>query len=171
MLQTSRKLRFWIVVSVVWFLVTTAIAVYLASHSVGKFNTYLVVLHMPLIIGWGLWWKFPGLLIRIDNLFTTPKEEDVFKDRFHRRLNDGLHLLNRPVNTEREFNRWKTDDKNWTSAVYRELKTDFNESIAESFQSLDGVREFDIDSSFNSEHNTRKLFLNKRLNNLINIIK
>ena len=86
-------------------------------------------------------------------------------------LNDGLHLLNRPVNTELEFNRWKTDENNWVGAVYRELKTGFNESQAKSFQSLDGVQEFDIVSSFNSEHNTRKLFLNKRLNNLVNIIK
>ena len=171
MLRTSRKFRFWVVISVVWFLLTTVVAVYLAFHSVGEFNTFLVILHMPLIIGWGLWWKDPGLLKRIDNLFTESNGEDESKDRLHNMLTDGLHLLNRPVNTELEFNRWKTDNKNWTSAVYRELKTGFNESLAESFQSLDGVREFDIDSSFNSEHNTRKLFLNKRLNNLINIIK
>jgi len=171
MRRTSRKLRLWVVISVAWFLLTIVVAVFLAYRSMGEFNTLLVILHMPLIIGWGLWWKVPGLLKRIDNLFTESKGEDVSKDRLRRMLNDGLHLLNRPVNTELEFNRWKTDDKNWTSAVYRELKTGFNESLAESFQSLDGVREFDIDSSFNSEHNTRKLSLNKRLNNLIRIIK
>ena len=118
-----------------------------------------------------MWWKVPGLLERVDNFFTESRSEDESKDRLRRMLADGLHLLNKPVNTELEFKRWKTDDKNWVSAVYRELKTSFNESLAESFQSVESVHEIDIVSSFNSEHNTRKLFLNKRLNNLINIIK
>lgn len=118
-----------------------------------------------------MWWKVPGLLKRVDDFFTKSGAEDDSKDRLRRMLNDGLHLLNKPVNTELEFKRWKTDEKNWGSAVYRELKTSFNESLAESFQSVESVQEIDIVSSFNSEHNTRKLFLNKRLNNLINIIK
>ena len=169
--QTDRKFRFWIVFSVVWFLLATVLAAYLAYRSMGEVNTFLVILHMPLTIGWGLWWKVPGLLKRVDSLFTAPKGEDVSKERLRRMLADGLLLLNRPVNTELEFNRWKTDEKNWGSAVYRELKTGFNESLAESFQSLDDVREFEIASSFNNEHNSRKLFLNKKLNNLIKIIK
>lgn len=178
--QTSKKLRLWIGISIVWFLLSTVVAVYLANHSMNDissyfdtvgFNTILITLHMPLIIGWGLWWKAPSLLTRVDDFFTGSRIEDESKDRLSKMLNDGLHLLNRPVNTELEFNRWKTDENNWVGAVYRELKTGFNESLAESFQSLDGVQEFDIVSSFNSEHNTRKLFLNKRLNNLVNIIK
>ena len=171
MLRTSRKLRLWIVISIAWFLLTTVAAVYLAYHSMGEFNTFLVILHMPLIIGWGLWWKVPSLLIRVDKFFTESGAEEKSRDRLRRMLADGLHLLNRPVNTEREFNNWKTDDKNWVSAVYREIKTGFNESLAESFQALDGVQEFEIVSSFNSEHNSRKLALNKRLNNLIKIIE
>ena len=178
--QTSRKLRLWIGISIVWFLLSTVVAVYLANHSTNDipsyfdtvgFNTILITLHMPLIIGWGLWWKAPSLLKRVDDFFTKSRVEDESKDRLSKMLNDGLHLLNRPVNTELEFNRWKTDENNWVGAVYRELKTGFNESLAESFQSLDGVQDYDIVSSFNSEHNTRKLFLNKRLNNLVNIIK
>ena len=86
-------------------------------------------------------------------------------------LSDGLHLLSKSVNTELEFKKWKTDDKNWVSAVYRELKRGFNESLAGSFQSVESIQEFDLVSSFNSEHNTRQLILNKRLNILINIIK
>ena len=178
--QTSKKLRLWIGISIVWFLLSTVVAVYLANYSMNDissyfdtvgFNTILIILHMPLIIGWGLWWKAPSLLTRVDDFFTGSRIEDESKDRLSKMLNDGLHILNRPVNTELEFNRWKTDENNWVGAVYRELKTGFNESLAESFQSLDGVQEFDIVSSFNSEHNTRKLFLNKRLNNLVNIIK
>ena len=178
--QTSKKLRLWIGISIVWFLLSTVVAVYLANYSMNDissyfdtvgFNTILIILHMPLIIGWGLWWKAPSLLIRVNDFFTGSRIEDESKERLSKMLNDGLHLLNRPVNTELEFNRWKTDENNWVGAVYRELKTGFNESLAESFQSLDGVQEYDIVSSFNSEHNTRKLFLNKRLNNLVNIIK
>ena len=178
--QTSKKLRLWIGISIVWFLLSTVVAVYLANHSKNDlasyfdtvgFNTILITLHLPLIIGWGLWWKAPSLLTRVDDFFTGSRIEDESKDRLSKMLNDGLHLLNRPVTTELEFNRWKTDENNWVGAVYRELKTGFNESLAESFQSVDGVQEYDIVSSFNSEHNTRKLFLNKRLNNLVNIIK
>ena len=111
------------------------------------------------------------ILKDVGNILTESGRKDESKDRLRRMLDDGLHLLNKPVNTELEFKRWKTDDKNWVSAVYRELKTSFNESLAESFQSVESVQETDIVSSFNSEHNTRKLYLNKRLNNLINIIK
>ena len=136
-----------------------------------EFHTFFIILNIPLMIGWGMWWRAPSLLKRVDKFFTVSGAEEESRDRLRRMLADGLQLLNRPVNTEQEFNRWKTDDKNWTNAVYRELKTGFNESLAESFQSLDGVQEFDIVSSFNSEHNSRKLSLNKRLNNLIKIIE
>jgi len=178
--QTNRKFRFWIVISVVWFLSATVVAVYLAYHSMndapsyfdtGEFNTFYIISNMPLIIGWGMWWKVPSLLERVDNFFTGSGSKDESIDRLRRMLSDGLHLLNKPVKTELDFKRWKTDDKNWVSAVYRELETGFNESLAESFQSVESVQRIDIVSSFNSEHNTRKLFLNKRLNNLINIIK
>ncbi len=178
--QTNRKFRFWIVISVVWFLLATVVAVYLAYHSMNDapwyfdtedFHTFFIFSNMPLIIGWGMWWKVPGLLKRVDNFFTESGSEDESITRLRRMLADGLHILNKPVNTELEFKRWKTDDKNWVSAVYRELKTSFNESLAESFQSVESVHEIDIVSSFNSKHNTRKLVLNKRLNNLINIIK
>ena len=111
------------------------------------------------------------ILKDVDNFLTGSGSKDESINRLRIRLSAGLHLLNKPVNTELEFKRWKTDDKNWVSAVYRELKTSFNESLAESFQSVESVRETDIVPSFNSEHNTRKLILNKRLNNLINIIK
>ena len=178
--QTSRKLRLWIGISIVWFLLSTVVAVYLANHSMNDipsyfdtvgFNTILITLHLPLFIGWGLWWRAPSVLKRVDDFFTGSRVEDESKVRLSKMLNDGLHLLNRPVKTELEFNRWKTDEKNWVGAVYRELQTGFNESLAESFQSVDSVQEFDIASSFNGEHNTRKLLLNKRLNNLVNIIK
>jgi hypothetical protein len=111
------------------------------------------------------------ILKDVDNFLTESGSKDESIDRLRIRLSAGLHLLNKPVNTELEFKRWKTDDKNWVSAVYRELKTSFNESLAESFQSVESMQEIDIVPSFNSEHNTRKLVLNKRLNNLINIIK
>ena len=180
MSQISNKLRLWIGISVAWFLFATLVAVFLAYHSTidtpsyfdsEDFNTILFILHMPLIIGWGLWWKAPGLIKRVDDFFTVPRREDESRDRLGRMLNHGLQILNRPVNTELEFNRWKTDEKNWVSAVYRELEKGFDESTAESFQALEGVKEFEIASSFNSEHNSRKVQLNKKLNNLINIIK
>jgi len=177
--QNSRKFRFWIVISVAWFLLATVIAVYLAYHlmndapsylDTGEFHTFFIISNMPLIIGWGFWWKVPGLLKDVDNFFTGSGRKDESIDRLRAMISDGLHLLNKSVNTELEFKRWKTDDKNWASAVYRELETGFNESLAVSFQSVESTQEFDIGSSFNSEHNTRKFFLNKRLNNLINII-
>ena len=178
--QVDRKFRFWIVFSAAWFLIATVTAMYLAYHSTddatsyvdtGKFNTFFIISNIPLIIGWGIWWRAPGLLIRVDKFFTESRIEEKSRARLRRMLEDGLHLLNRPVNTELEFNNWKTDDKNWVSAVDRELKSGFNESLAESFQSLNGLREFEIASSFNSEHNSRKLALNKRLNNLIKILE
>ena len=163
-----------------WFLLATVAAMYLAYHSAddapsyidsGRFNAFFILANMPLIIGWGIWWKAPGLLVRVDKFFTESRVEEKSRDRLRRMLEDGLHILNRPVHTEVEFNNWKTDDKNWGSAVERELKTVFNESLAESFQSLDGLREFEIASSFNSEHNSLKLALNKRLNNLTKILE
>ncbi|MGI9319662.1 MAG: hypothetical protein ACR2QW_20205 [bacterium] len=110
------------------------------------------------------------ILKGVDNFLTGSGSKDESIDRLRIRVSAGLHLLNKPVNTELEFKRWKTDDKNWVSSVYRELKTNFNESLAESFQSVESVQETDIVSSFNSEHNTGKLVLNKRLNNLNKII-
>ena len=97
--------------------------------------------------------------------------KDASIDSLRIKLSAGLHLLNKSVNTEPEFNKWKIDDKNWVSSVYRGLKKDFDESLAASFQSVENVQEFDIVSSYNSEHNTRKLLLNKRLNILTNIIQ
>ena len=178
--QNSRKFRFWIVISAIWILLATVVAVYLTYHSMndassyfdtGEFHTFFVISNIPLIIGWGIWWKVPGLLKGVDNFFTGSGRKAESIDRLRRMLSDGLHLLNKSVTTELELKRWKTDDKNWVSAVYRELETGFNVSLAESFQSVESVQEIDIVSSFNSEHNTRKLFLNTRLNNLINIIK
>ncbi len=178
--QTNRNVRFWIVISVIWFLLATVVAVYLAYHlmsdapsyfDTGEFHTFFIISNMPLIIGWGIWWKAPGLLKDVDNFFTGSGSKDESIDRLRGMISDGLHVLNKPVNTEQEFENWKTDDKNWVNTVYRELESAFDESLAESFQSLESVQEFDIASSFNSEHNTRKLFLNKRLNILINIIK
>jgi hypothetical protein len=177
--QNSRKFRFWIVISVVWFLLATVVAVYLAYHlmddessyfDIGEFHTFFI-LNAPLVIGWSIWLKDPGLLKGVDNFFTGSGRKDESIDRLRSMISDGLHLLNKSVDTELEFKRWKTDDKNWASAVYRELETGFNESLAVSFQSVESAQEFDISSSFNSEHNTRKFFLNQRLNNLINIIK
>ena len=178
--QTSRKVRFWLVISVIWFLSTTVIAVYLAYHlmddapsyfDTGEFLKFFINSNMPLIIGWGIWWKDPGLLKGVDHFLTGSRRKDESIDKLRNMTSDGLHLLNNPVNTEEEFKIWKTDDKNWVNAVYRELEGGFNESLAESFQSVESVQEIDIVSSFNCEHNTRKLFLNKRLNILINIIK
>lgn len=111
------------------------------------------------------------ILKNVDNLLTGSGNKDKSIDRLRFMLSAGLQLLNKSVNTEQEFKKWKTDDKNWVSAVHRELKSGFDESLAVSFHSAESVREFDIVSSFNSEHNTRKLLLNKRLNILINIIE
>ena len=178
--QTSRKVRFWIVISIIWFLLATLIAVYMAYHllddalsyfDTGEFLKFFINSNMPLLIGWGIWFKDPGLFRAVDNFLTRSGRKDESIERLRNMISDGLQLLNKPVNTEVEFKNWKTDDKNWVNAVYRELKRSFNESLAVSFQSVESVQEFDIVSSFNSEHNTRKLFLNKRLNILINIIK
>jgi len=178
--QNSRKIRFWIVISIIWFLLATVIAVYLAYHltddapsyfDTGEFLKFFINTNMPLIIGWGIWWKDPGLLKGVDNFLTGSGRKDESIDRLRIMISDGLHLLNKPVNTEGEFKNWITDDKNWVNAVYRELENGFNESLAVSFQSVESVQEIEIVSSFNSEHNTRKLFLNQRLNILINIIK
>lgn len=153
---------------------------YLAFHSMnnapsyfdtGEFHTFFVISNIPIIIGWGIWWKDPGLLKDVDNFLTGSGRKDESIDRLRSMISDGLHLLNKPVTTELELKRWETDDKNWVSSVYRELETGFNESLAVSFQSVESAQEFDMSSSFNSEHNTRKFLLNKRLNNLINIIK
>ena len=111
------------------------------------------------------------ILKDVDNFLTGSGNKDESINRLRIMLSAGLHLLNKSVNTELEFKKWNTDDKNWVSAVYRELKRGFNESLAVSFQSVESVQEFDIVSSFNSEHNTRQLLLNKRLNILIDIIK
>ena len=178
--QTNRKVRFWIAISVIWFLLATVVAVFLAYHFMNdapsyfdteEFHAFFTISNIPLVIGWGIWWKFPGLIRDVDNFFTGSGKKDESIDRLRSMLSDGLHLLNKSVTTELEFQRWKTVDINWVSAVYRELETGFNESLAESFQSVESVQEIDISSSFNGEHNTRKIFLNKRLNNLINIIK
>lgn len=178
--QTNRKLRFWIVISAIWFLLATVVALYMAYHfmsdapsyfDLGEFHRFFIISNMPLIIGWVIWWKAPGLLKDVDNFFTGSGRKDESIDRLRRMISDGLHFLNKPVHTEQELENWKTDDKNWVNAVYRELESAFDESIAESFRSVESVQEYDIASSFNSEHNTRKLLLNKRLNNLINIIK
>ncbi len=179
MAETNRKILFWIAVSVAWFLLSILVGAYVDFRSTNdapsyieavEFDLLLFALNLPLIIGWGLWWKAPGLFIRIDRFFKESKSENQSKDRLRRMLADGLHLLNRTVKTELEFNRWKTDEKNWVNAVYRELKTNFGESTAESFRAVESVQETDIVSSFNSEHNTRKWFLNKRLNNLSKIV-
>ena len=155
----------------------TRIVAYLSTKSAHprfdfeEFNTFFTILNLPLIIGWGLWWKMPGLFSRASKFYTQSGSEDKSRERLRRMLADGLNLLNKPVNTEFEFRKWKTDKDNWSSAVYREIRTGFNETLAESFTSLDGVTDFEIVSSFNGEHNSEKLLLNKMLNNLINIIK
>jgi len=153
--------------------------VYLAYHLMDDAPSYFdigglhifFIFNMPLVIGWSIWWKDPGLLKDVDNFLTGSGSKYESIDRLRIMLSDGLHLLSKSVNTELEFKKWKTDDKNWVSAVYRELKRGFNESLAVSFQSVENIQEFDIASSFNSEHNTRQLILNKRLNILINLIK
>ncbi len=164
----------------IWFLLAAVVAAYLAYHSMneapsyfdtGEFHTFFIISNIPLIIGWGLRWKAPELLRGVDNFLTGSGRKDESIERLRGMIADGLHLLNKSVNTEQEFEKWKTDDKNWVNTIYGELENDFNESLAVSFQSVESVPSFDIASSFNSEHNTRKLLLNKRLNNLINIIK
>ena len=155
------------------------VALYLAYHlmddepshfDIGEFHIFFI-LNAPLVIGWSIWLKDPGLLKHVDNFLTGYGSKDESIDRLRIMLSDGLDLLNKLVNTELEFRKWITDDKNWTSAVYRELKRGSSESLAVSFQSVESGQEFDLVSSFNSEHNTRQLLLNKRLNILSNIIK
>lgn len=111
------------------------------------------------------------ILKDVDNFLTGSGNKHESINSLRIMLSAGLNLLNKSVNTELEFKRWKTDDKNWGSAVYRELKRGFDESLAVSFQSVESDQEFDIISSFNSEHNSRKLLLNKRLNILNKIIE
>lgn len=65
MAKLSKKLKSWIVISVVWIILSSLFAGQNAKHTnfdsfrdeldVQQFITLSVILNIPLIIGWGVW--------------------------------------------------------------------------------------------------------------------
>ena len=56
----SKKVKIWAVISVVWFLNILMYAARTSSYSpdfnVIQFTVFIIILNLPLIIGWGIWW-------------------------------------------------------------------------------------------------------------------
>jgi hypothetical protein len=116
-------------------------------------------------------WKASDYLRVVDNFLTESGSQDESLDKLSDMLNEGLRLLNKPVNTEQEFEDWKTEDNNWIDTVYNEIERDFNKSLAVSFQSVVSIQAAEMIPSFNREHNTLKLHLSKRINNLKTLLE
>ena len=71
MTKLSKKVKAWVVVSIVWFLLVCAFAAGEAQYradplsyygntesgfDIGEFLTISIVFNIPLVIGWGIWW-------------------------------------------------------------------------------------------------------------------
>ncbi len=139
-----------------------------------------------IIAVFGLWILFPAAtpLIREIRLFFKQQDdetqistlrasktlEDHSKqeclDRLSHKMEDGLKLLNRPVTTEQEFVVCKIDNDKWINDIFDEIERFFGRPHAVTFRSVISVTAADFPPSFNPEHNTLKLHLDKRIKNL-----
>ena len=91
-------------------------------------------------------------------------------DRLSYKMDDGLKLLNRPVNSEDEFREWGANHDAWLNEVFSEIETNFNRAQAVTFRSVGSVLAADFPPSFSGPHNTLKLHLDKRIDNLRNFL-
>lgn len=79
---------------------------------------------------------------------------------------EGHKILRRPVNSEEEFEEWKADQTAWGTETSSEIEIHFGKPQAVACMVIGSVPAADMPPSFSEEHNTLKLHLNKRLDNL-----
>ena len=91
-------------------------------------------------------------------------------DRLSYKMDDGLEILNRRVNSADEFRDWMADEDAWVSDIFSEIETHFSRAQAVTFRTVGSVVAADIPPSYRPEHNNRKLLLNKRIDNLRNFL-
>jgi hypothetical protein len=94
----------------------------------------------------------------------TSSQESL--DRLSYKMDEGLRILNRIVNSEEALIAWEKDDEDWTAKVFSEIETNFSRPQAVTFRSVGSVLAANFLPAFNNKHNTRKLHLDKRLDNL-----
>ncbi len=99
----------------------------------------------------------------------TTGAQDIL-DRLSYKMDDGLRILNRPVNSEDEFRDWMADQKAWIDDIFSEIETHFSRAQAVTFRTVGSVLAADMPPSFSPEHNSHKLHLNKRIDNLRNFL-
>ena len=85
-------------------------------------------------------------------------------------MDDGLRILNRPVNSEEDFRDWRADHEAWSDDIFSEIETHFSRAQAVTFRTIGSVQAASMPPSFNPEHNNLKLHLNKRIDNLRNFL-
>lgn len=99
---------------------------------------------------------------------TTGAQESL--DRLSYKMDDGLGILNRRVNSADEFRDWTADQKAWVDDIFSEIETHFSRAQAVTFRTVGSVFAAAMPPSFSPKHNDRKLHLNKRIDNLRNFL-
>ncbi len=99
---------------------------------------------------------------------TTGAQESL--DRLSYKMDDGLRILNRPVNSEDEFRDWMADREAWVDDIFSEIETHFSRAQAVTFRAVGSVLAADMPPSFSPEHNKTKLYLDKRIDNFRNFL-
>ena len=99
---------------------------------------------------------------------TTGAHETL--DGLSYKMDEGLRILNRPINSEDEFRDWLVDQEAWVGNIFSEIETHFSRAQAVTFRAVGSVLAADMPPSFSSEHNNLKLHLNKRIDNLRNFL-
>lgn len=90
--------------------------------------------------------------------------------RLSYKMEDGLRILNRPVYSDDEFRDWKADQEAWGKDIFSEIETHFNRAQAVTFMAVGSVLAAEMPPYCSPEHNTLKLHLNKRIDNLRNFL-
>jgi hypothetical protein len=90
--------------------------------------------------------------------------------RLSYKMDDGLEILNRRVNSADEYRDWMADEDAWVGDIFSEIETHFSRAQAVTFRTVGSVVAADIPPSYRPEHNNRKLLLNKRIDNLRNFL-
>ena len=91
-------------------------------------------------------------------------------DRLSYKMDDGLRILNRVVNSGDEFRAWVTSQDAWIVEVFSEIETHFSRAQAVTFRSVGSVFAAEMAPYFSRDHNTLKLHLDKRIDNLRNFL-
>lgn len=107
-----------------------------------------------------------GLDDLLGNIVPSTSEREESLDRLSYKMEDGIQILNKIVKSEHEFQVWKNDYDDWTKEVSSEIESGFGRTQAVTFRSVGSVSAACMIPYFDETHNSKKLRLNKRIENL-----